>query len=112
VHALDDPDFRIDEVRVARGAATYAANCALCHGVNLASPGNPGPDLREAQIPLSLEAMKSVLSAGALSSSGMPRYDNLTEGQISDLQHYIRAGAREALGKRSAKAAKASSKGL
>jgi quinohemoprotein ethanol dehydrogenase len=112
VHALDDPAFRIDERRVARGAATYAANCALCHGVNLASPGNPGPDLREAQIPLSLDAMKSVLSAGAFSSSGMPRYDNLTEDQISDLQHYIRAGAREALGKRTANAAKASAKGL
>jgi quinohemoprotein ethanol dehydrogenase len=112
VHALDNPAFRVDEARVTRGAAIYAVNCALCHGVNLASPGNPGPDLREAQIPLSLDAMKSVLSAGALSSSGMPRYGNLTEGQIIDLQHYIRAAAREALGKRSANAPEASSRGL
>ena len=33
-------------------------------------------------------------------SRGMPRFENLTEDQIRQLHAYIRAKAREALGKR------------
>ena len=74
--------------------------CAACHGVGLQATGTPGPDLRESPVALSFDSFSALLRSGALIEQGMPRFQNLTDDQIRDLYAYIRAKAREALGKR------------
>lgn len=99
VHALDDPALTLDETDVAAGRA-LSVQCAACHGVGLQATGTPGPDLRESAIALDLASFRDLLRSGALLERGMPRFQNLTDAQIRQLHAYIRAKAREALGKR------------
>ena len=99
VHALDDPALTLDEDDVLAGRA-LSVQCAACHGVGLQATGTPGPDLRESAIALDLDSFRALLQSGPLMSRGMPRFENLTEDQIRQLHAYIRANAREALGKR------------
>jgi len=99
VKALDDPDFLIDEEDVAAGRA-LSVRCAACHGVGFHSPGTPGPDLRESAIALNLETFGQLLKEGLLMDKGMPIFDTLSDDEIRQLHAYIRARAREALGKR------------
>jgi quinohemoprotein ethanol dehydrogenase len=99
VHALDDPDLVLNEADVTAGR-TLSVQCAACHGVGMHSTGTPGPDLRESAIALKLDTLSELLKSGALMSTGMPRFENLTDTQIRQLHAYIRARAREALGTR------------
>jgi quinohemoprotein ethanol dehydrogenase len=66
----------------------------------LQSTGTPGPDLRESAIALDLGSFGTLLKQGPLMERGMPRFEMLTDEQIRQLHAYIRAGAREVLGKR------------
>ena len=99
-HVVDDPTIRIDEADVAPGQALFVANCALCHGYNVISGGGTAPDLRESHVVLHLEALKGVLKEGALLPRGMPRFDNLSDRQITQIHAYIRARSRASLGTR------------
>ena len=99
VHALDNPALKLNEEHVAAGRA-LSVQCAACHGVGLQATGTPGPDLRESAIALNLDSFSTLLKTGALLEQGMPRFQMLTDDQIRDLYAYIRARAREALGKR------------
>lgn len=99
VHAVDDPSLKLNEADVLAGRA-LSVQCAACHGVGLQATGTPGPDLRESQIALNLDSFSELLKSGALIEQGMPRFQNLTDEQIRQLHAYIRAKAREALGKR------------
>ncbi|MBB4856705.1 quinohemoprotein ethanol dehydrogenase [Novosphingobium chloroacetimidivorans] len=101
VAALDDPALTLNEADVAAGRG-LSIQCAACHGVGLQSTGTPGPDLRESGIALKLDTFKELLKSGALMEQGMPRFENLTDEQIRQLHAYVRAKAREALGKRQA----------
>ncbi len=98
VHALDDPDAVLDPASVAAGQK-LGMMCAMCHGMNMRSSGAPAPDLRELQVALSEEALWSVVHDGALAQRGMPAFPTLTRSQVRNLQDYIRATARQALGK-------------
>ena len=106
VHALDDPKFVIDEADVAAGRA-LSIRCASCHGVGLQSTGTPGPDLRESAIAVNLASFKDLLESGARMDRGMPRFEMLSDDEIRQLHAYVRARAREALGKRKADASPA-----
>jgi len=99
VHALDDPNFKLDEADVTAGRA-LSVQCAACHGVGLQATGTPGPDLRESAIALKLDSFTTLLRSGALLEQGMPRFQQLTDDQIRELYAYVRAKAREALGRR------------
>ncbi|MCJ2177425.1 PQQ-dependent dehydrogenase, methanol/ethanol family [Novosphingobium album (ex Hu et al. 2023)] len=99
VHALDDPSLKLNEADVAAGRA-LSVQCAACHGVGLHATGTPGPDLRESAIALDPGSLKDLLHSGALMELGMPRFEYLTDTQIRQIHAYIRARAREALGKR------------
>jgi quinohemoprotein ethanol dehydrogenase len=99
VHALDDPTLQLNEADVSAGRA-LSVQCAACHGVGLQSTGTPGPDLRESAIAFKLDSLTTLLRSGALLEQGMPRFQQLTDEQIRELYAYIRARAREALGKR------------
>jgi quinohemoprotein ethanol dehydrogenase len=100
VHALDIPELVIDKSQASAGARLYAGNCSFCHGGGLLSAGAPAPDLRESPLALNLSGMTTILKQGTLAPQGMPRFGTLSDGEISSLYMYIRAGAREALGKR------------
>jgi quinohemoprotein ethanol dehydrogenase len=99
VHALDNPALKLNEDEVAAGRA-LSVQCAACHGVGLQATGTPGPDLRESSIALDFNSFSALLKSGALLEQGMPRFQMLTDEQIHDLYAYVRARAREALGKR------------
>jgi quinohemoprotein ethanol dehydrogenase len=104
VNAVDDPAFVLDEKAVAKGKA-LSIMCMACHGAGMKGAGSPGPDLRESQMPLSEDALWSVLHDGVLAERGMPPFPQLTRDQVRSLQAYIRATAREAMGARPADAA-------
>ncbi|MFC0203365.1 PQQ-dependent dehydrogenase, methanol/ethanol family [Novosphingobium soli] len=99
IAALDDPALKLDEADVAAGRE-LSVRCAACHGVGLQATGTPGPDLRESGIALDLASFTELLRSGALIERGMPRFDGLSEAEIRQLHAFIRAKAREALGKR------------
>jgi quinohemoprotein ethanol dehydrogenase len=101
VAALDDPALKLNEADVAAGRG-LSIQCAACHGVGLQATGTPGPDLRESGIALNLDSFRQLLKSGALMEQGMPRFETLTDVQIRQLHAYIRAKAREALGRRKA----------
>lgn len=88
------PSFRPDPRRIAAGGAVYA-RCALCHGRDLASSGL-APDLRESQAALEPETLRAIVKDGVLEPGGMPRFPDLTDEQMTDLYHFIRAGANAA----------------
>jgi quinohemoprotein ethanol dehydrogenase len=98
VHAVDDPAVTLNEADVAAGAKAGAI-CSLCHGPALQA-GSLAPDLRESHLALDFENLWAVLHDGSLAQNGMPRFDNLTRDQVRQIQSYIRAKAREALGTR------------
>ena len=100
VKAVDDPTIQIREADVMTGQAIFNLACAVCHGLNLRSPGSPGPDLRESRIALSEQGVFAVVHEGTLLERGMPQYTTLGPQQIREIYAYIRAGAREALGTR------------
>ncbi|MCB2074602.1 MAG: PQQ-dependent dehydrogenase, methanol/ethanol family [Novosphingobium sp.] len=99
IDAVDDPELVLDEADIAAGRM-LSVRCAACHGVGFYSPGTPGPDLRESQLAVSLEDFSQVLKSGALLERGMPKFDMLSDDEIRQLHAYLRARAREALGKR------------
>jgi len=98
VYALDDPDLVIDEADVTAGRNLSVA-CMSCHGAGFKGGGAPAPDLRESEIALRLDTFTQMLRTGRM-EKGMPQYQWLSEDQIRQLHAYIRARAREALGKR------------
>ncbi len=98
VNALDDPDLVLDEADVAAGRALHLV-CASCHGAGFRAAGAPGPDLRESAIAVRLDTFTQLVREGRL-EKGMPNYTWLTEDQIRQLHSYVRARAREVLGKR------------
>lgn len=98
VNAVDDPSVRIEPRDVESGRRLYAAYfCMACHGRELVSGGS-APDLRESGVALHADAFWTVVHDGALLRKGMPRFEQMTKEEARDLQAYIRAGAREALG--------------
>lgn len=99
VHALDVPALRLGKSSVTEGQG-LSRLCLGCHGRAFEGTGSPAPDLRESRAALSEDAMWSVVHDGALIQHGMPRFDMLTREQIHALYMYLRATAREALGKR------------
>ena len=98
VNALDDPALKIDEGDVMAGRMLSVA-CMSCHGAGFRGAGSPGPDLRESAIALDLESFRQVVRSG-IPERGMPPYQWLSDDQVRQLHAYIRARAREVLGKR------------
>lgn len=92
-HFAVDPSFVVHPAMAAKGADIVANHCMLCHGPALAAGGG-APDLRQMKIPLSKAAFINVLRNGALEPLGMPRFQELTNAQIEDLQNFIQQQAR------------------
>ncbi|MBX9605702.1 MAG: PQQ-dependent dehydrogenase, methanol/ethanol family [Gammaproteobacteria bacterium] len=93
---LDVPDFKVDDKLAAEGLALYAKSCVQCHGSGVVS-GGTAPDLRESPMPLTLAGFKSVVVDGGRLARGMPKFAEITDGELERLQHYIRQQARASL---------------
>jgi quinohemoprotein ethanol dehydrogenase len=89
---LEAPEFKLDPEKVARGRDTYN-QCVICHGVS-AVAGGFAPDLRASQVPLADDAFAAIVRGGALESRGMPKFEEFSDADLQDLQHYIRERAR------------------
>jgi quinohemoprotein ethanol dehydrogenase len=98
LNALDDPAVKINDADAAAGQAIFNLACSACHGLNLTSPGAPGPDLRESRIALSESGIWAAVHDGALLEKGMPQFAMLGSQEVHEIYAYIRAGARAALG--------------
>ncbi|WP_157622885.1 PQQ-dependent dehydrogenase, methanol/ethanol family [Solimonas soli] len=92
VTPIDGPSFQLDPALAEKGKLVYN-RCVICHGVS-AVAGGYAPDLRASQIPLSTAAFTAVVRDGALMSRGMPKFAELSDEEIIELQHYIRDRAR------------------
>ncbi len=90
---LVDPDFRINEEMASRGAIVYGS-CGGCHGPGMFA-GGMAPELRASALVLNNEAFASVVRDGKLTGRGMPGFPEITDGELEDLQHYIRKRALE-----------------
>ncbi len=86
------PDFKLDERRARAGSHQYL-RCTVCHG-SAAVAGGDAPDLRASPVPLSRDRFAAVVRGGALVEGGMPGFPELTDAQLDQLRHYIRAKAR------------------
>jgi quinohemoprotein ethanol dehydrogenase len=90
---VDDPQFEVDAAKATAGKMLFGLHCSVCHGLGAVSAGH-APDLRASPVVLSDSAFARVVREGALETRGMPRFGELTDAQIGDLRHYIRAQAR------------------
>jgi quinohemoprotein ethanol dehydrogenase len=94
----EDPEFVPDEARVAKGAMTYALNaCLVCHGTD-AIGGGAAPDLRYSPVIVNAEAFRTIVKDGTLKLAGMPASPHLSDEQIEDIRHYLRARAKQTAG--------------
>ncbi|MEO6092949.1 MAG: PQQ-dependent dehydrogenase, methanol/ethanol family [Novosphingobium sp.] len=96
IQPLDNPEERLDPMKVAMGKAMFIA-CAACHGKQVVGAGGPAPDLRESGIPLDAEAFQQVVIGGALKERGMPPISFYKPEQVEAIRQYIRSRARTAL---------------
>jgi quinohemoprotein ethanol dehydrogenase len=87
--------FELSDERAAAGGAIYESTCVLCHGGGVVS-GGKAPDLRASPVATALPAFREVVRAGR-QPLGMPSYPELSDEDIENVLHYIRARARAAL---------------
>ena len=59
-----------------------------------AAVGGYAPDLRASPIPLSADAFKAVVQGGGLEARGMPRFEELSDDDLTAIRHYIRERSR------------------
>lgn len=90
--AADDPGYRPDAAKAARGEGIFGGRCAVCHGSSVIA-GGTAPDLRTSPIPVDAEAFAQVVRHGALVPAGMPQFGELTDEQVEALRQYIRSRA-------------------
>jgi quinohemoprotein ethanol dehydrogenase len=95
VVAAEDVDYRADAPAAARGMTTYNLHCAVCHGVAVVAGGH-APDLRASAIPPVASSFDAVVRGGVLVANGMPRFEEFSNAQLSDLREFIRSEAHAA----------------
>jgi len=92
---IEAPEFVVNAGLAGDGAIEYGA-CMGCHGSGVIAAGM-APDLRASQIVLNDASFAAVVRDGTNVSRGMPAHPQLTDTQLTALQHYIRQRARDTL---------------
>jgi quinohemoprotein ethanol dehydrogenase len=90
--AFADPGFKPDQARFMPGAMAFTRHCGDCHG-SLAVGSTQGPDLRRSPIPLDRPTFVQIVRGGALQAQGMPKFAELSDGELDNIRYYIRAQA-------------------
>lgn len=94
IQAASDPDYKPDPALAGKGAGIFGFNCGICHGPAAVS-GGTAPDLRRSDIPPAADIFDAVVHDGTLVANGMPRFNDLSEGDIAALRQYIRSRAAD-----------------
>ncbi len=92
--AIINADFKVDPLLAEQGSHLFLKNCVTCHGGGAVS-GGYAPDLRASPIPLYLDGFKEITVKGVRVQNGMPRFRELTDEDLTALQHYIRRQANK-----------------
>jgi quinohemoprotein ethanol dehydrogenase len=88
-------DFKADAALASTGARLYG-RCGSCHGPGAIAAGM-APDLRASTAIVSLDSFARIVRDGARAARGMPKYGDLTDQELTALQHFIRRQAETAL---------------
>ncbi|MCP5364492.1 MAG: PQQ-dependent dehydrogenase, methanol/ethanol family [Hyphomicrobiales bacterium] len=94
-NAVPDPAYRVNAKVERQGAALYSISCVNCHGTG-AIAGGAAPDLRLSPIITNAESFETIVRSGALSTAGMPRFDNFKAAELEAIRHYLRSQAANA----------------
>lgn len=78
------------------GKQLYDKSCVQCHGIAVV-PGGMAPDLRRSKLATDPVLLHQVLTEGLLETSGMPKYDDLSDAEIDNLNAYIVESAKKAI---------------
>ena len=88
-------EFTVNPAQAQAGAELFA-RCVTCHGPGAVAAGM-APDLRASFVATSTEQFTRVVRNGARAARGMPAYTDITDQELTALQHYIRQQADVAL---------------
>jgi len=94
IEPIEDPEYTADEQRANSGAIVYAVRCLACHGAE-AIAGGTGPDLRTSGTITSHEVFDQVVRQGVLIPAGMPKWEEMTDAELTDLRQYLRSRAQD-----------------
>lgn len=91
---LINPEWKVDNSKVAIGEELYYKFCATCHVV-ADNGGGVAPDLGYSPF-VGTETFEKVVLEGLLLQNGMPKFDTrLTKEEVRNLQHFIINMAKE-----------------
>jgi quinohemoprotein ethanol dehydrogenase len=93
---LDERSLKLDKSEVAVGADLFNSSCAGCHN-GPANGTGAAPDLLSSKIAFDPDALRRLLREGYLAEYGMPKFSDLTRGEMAGIYQYIRQTARDAL---------------
>jgi quinohemoprotein ethanol dehydrogenase len=88
-------EFTVNPTLAQAGAVSFM-RCAGCHGPGAVAAGM-APDLRASFVVTSAEQFARLLRSGARASRGMPAYADISDQELTALQHFIRERAEAAL---------------
>ena len=91
-------DFKVDPKLAAAGAESFGTRCTACHGPGALASGM-APDLRASFVVTSAEQFARIVRGGTRAANGMPAYADISDQELSALQHFIRRMADAALTK-------------
>jgi quinohemoprotein ethanol dehydrogenase len=91
-------EFTVDPQQAQAGAEVYG-RCGGCHGPGAIAAGM-APDLRAAAVITLTDQFARIVRDGTHANRGMPRYAEITDQELTSLQHFIRSRADAALAKR------------
>ena len=85
-------DFKVDEKLADKGRAVYVSHCLMCHGSGAVS-GGAAPDLRASPVLLDPAMMKSIVNGGGRRPLGMPQFNEVSDGDLEAIRHFVRRQA-------------------
>ncbi|MSR13808.1 MAG: PQQ-dependent dehydrogenase, methanol/ethanol family [Gammaproteobacteria bacterium] len=92
--AIVKSDFKVDALLAEQGSHLFLKNCVTCHGGGAVS-GGYAPDLRASPIALFLDGFREVTVAGVRRKAGMPAFRELSDSDLTAIQHYLRRQANK-----------------
>jgi len=90
--------FTVDAA-LAQGGAAVFGRCRACHGPGAVAAGM-APDLRASAVVTLAQPFARIVRGGTRANRGMPQYADITDQELTALQHYIRERADAAMERR------------
>ncbi len=92
-------EFQASAEMITKGAALFAYNCAVCHGIGATGGGGLLPDLRQASLSV-FDKFQQIVHDGALLNAGMPSFKGwLKPEEVEAIRVYL-LSKRKTLGQK------------